>query len=132
MCTASLCVCLQSKHHACTHILQPLDVGVFGPAKSAWRKILKQYKVRTRATNVTKDVFPSLLKELWDKSIKPEHLRGGFKWAGLAPFNPDAISQDHLSPSLVTGSGNPPDPPESSRQTTHPPRSVMFRGVGTP
>ena len=94
-------------------------------------KVLKQYKVRTRGTNVTKDVFPSLLKELWDKSIKPEHLRGGFKLAGLAPFNPDVISRDRLSPSLVTGSGTPPDPPESSRPTTPPPRSVMFRGVGT-
>ena len=47
-----------------THILQPLDVGVFGPVKSAWRKILKQYKVRTRAANITKDIFPSLIKEL--------------------------------------------------------------------
>lgn len=35
----------------------------------------------------------------------PEHLRGGFKSAGLAPFNPNAISRDRLSPSLVVGSG---------------------------
>ena len=47
-----------------THILQPLDVGVFGPVKTAWRKILKDYKVRTRASNITKDVFPSLIAEL--------------------------------------------------------------------
>ena len=55
----------------------------------------------------------------------------GFKSAGLVPFNPDAISRDRLSPSLVTGSGTPPDRPESSRPTTPPPCSVMFRGVGT-
>ena len=114
-----------------THILQPLDVGVFGPVKSAWRKILKQYKVRTRAANVTKDIFPSLLKELWEKSIKPEHLRGGFKSAGLAPFNPDAISQDRLSPSLVTSSGTPPEMSPQSQPTTPPLRSVTFNGVGT-
>ena len=41
-----------------THLLQPLDIGVFGPVKQCWRKILKQYKIKTRATNVTKEHFP--------------------------------------------------------------------------
>ena len=85
-----------------THILQPLDVGVFGPVKSTWRKILKQYKIRTRAANNTKEVFPSLIKELWDESVTPQHLQGGFKSAGLAPFDPSAVKASRLSPSLVT------------------------------
>lgn len=41
-----------------THILQPLDVGVFGPIKKAWNKILKEHKTQTMAANVTKEVFP--------------------------------------------------------------------------
>ena len=45
-----------------THILQPLDVGVFWPVKSAWRKVLKLYRRRNRAENVTKNVFPGLIK----------------------------------------------------------------------
>ena len=28
-----------------THALQPLDVGVYGPLKSRWGKILKEYKM---------------------------------------------------------------------------------------
>ena len=28
-----------------THILQPLDVGVYGPVKQAWKKILKPSQV---------------------------------------------------------------------------------------
>ena len=31
-----------------THVLQPLDVGVFGPTKATWKSILKTYKVQTR------------------------------------------------------------------------------------
>ena len=31
-----------------THLLQPLDVGVFAPMKSAWRAILKRYKLETK------------------------------------------------------------------------------------
>ena len=46
-----------------SHILQPMDVGVFGPMKATWRKLLKEYKTSTRAANVTKEVFPSLLAQ---------------------------------------------------------------------
>lgn len=91
-----------------THILQPLNVGVFGPVKSAWRKILKDYKVKTRAENITKNTFPGLLKELWDISVMPEHLRGGFKALGLAPFNSSAVNVTRLSPALVTDSQDSP------------------------
>lgn len=43
----------------CTHVLQPLDVGVYGPIKQEWKKILKEHKTLTMAENVTKEVFPS-------------------------------------------------------------------------
>ena len=83
-----------------THILQPLDVGVFGPVKARWRSILKQYKLRTRAMNVTKECFPSLIKQLWEQSLNEEHLQGGFRAAGLYPFNPQAVKLSQLAPSL--------------------------------
>ena len=44
-----------------THLLQPLDVGVFGPLKSAWTKVLKEYKLETLASRVDRQVFPSLI-----------------------------------------------------------------------
>lgn len=40
------------------HILQPMDVGVLGPMKKAWKKILKEYKTNTLSANATKEVFP--------------------------------------------------------------------------
>ncbi len=42
-----------------THILQPLDVGVYGPAKKIWKVIIKEHKIATLAQNVTKEDFPS-------------------------------------------------------------------------
>ena len=44
-----------------THILQPLDVGVYGPIKQTWKKILKDHKLKTMAANVTKEVFPGTI-----------------------------------------------------------------------
>ena len=35
-----------------THLLQPLDVGVFGPVKATWRKILKEHQIATCAATV--------------------------------------------------------------------------------
>ena len=37
-----------------THILQPMDVGVFRPLKQCYYNILKEYKMQTMAENVTK------------------------------------------------------------------------------
>ena len=72
-----------------SHILQPLDVGVYGPMKSAWHRILKSHKMVTRATNVTKQVFPALLQQLWASSV-----------AGLYPLDANNIPTYKLAPSL--------------------------------
>ena len=60
-----------------THILQPLDISVFGPMKQQWRTILKQHKIATRASNIMKERFPALIKQLWERAITPQHLRAG-------------------------------------------------------
>ena len=39
-----------------THLLQPLDVGVFAPVKNTWQAVLKQYKLETRGEHVSKEV----------------------------------------------------------------------------
>ena len=96
-----------------THVLQPLDVGVFGPLKASWRKILKAYKFKTKAANVTKDRFPQLISELWDCCFTPSQLKAAFKATGLSPFDPKAIKSDCLSSSLVQPTS------EETSQTTN-------------
>ena len=51
-----------------THLLQPLDVGVFAPVKSAWKGILKRFKLETRGAQVSKEVF--LLLEI--RAVRPK------------------------------------------------------------
>jgi len=45
-------------HTTHDHILQPFDVGVYGPIKQSWKKIIKDYKTETMAANVSKEAFP--------------------------------------------------------------------------
>ena len=42
-----------------THILQPQDVGVYGPLKTAWRTILREQRIESQAAEITKEHFPS-------------------------------------------------------------------------
>ena len=77
--------------------MQPLDVSVFGPLKSCWRKVLKEHQLATCAAIVTKEDFPMLLSRLWDLSFLPQHLRSGFSKCGLCPFNREAIPAHKLS-----------------------------------
>ena len=90
-----------------THVLQPLDVGVYGPLKQAWKKILAQHKFNTRAANIGKEDFPMLLAQLWEASFKPSHLVGGFRETGLFPLNYSAIPAWKVAPALpLQGSTN--------------------------
>ena len=41
-----------------THLLQPLDVGVYGPVKKTWKMIIKQHNLETQAERIVKEDFP--------------------------------------------------------------------------
>ena len=83
-----------------SHLLQPLDVSVFGPVKSTWKKVPKEYQIETCAGTVTKEDFQSLIARPWEQSFQPAHLQGGFRKTGLSPINRDAIPASRLTKSL--------------------------------
>ena len=100
-----------------THLLQPLDVGVFAPVKSAWRAILKRYKLETKGQRVGKEDFPSLIAKLWDASFTPQQCKGGFRGAGLIPFSCNHVLQK-LAPSAVLAHHDPANDPDDRQATT--------------
>ena len=69
-----------------THLLQPLDIGVFGPLKTVWRSILNRYKLETRGEMVSEEIFPSPVAQLSDISFESDHCKGFFCRTGLVPF----------------------------------------------
>ena len=74
-----------------THVLQPLDVGVFGPMKKAWKIVLQEYKLASAASCVDKSTFPKLLARLYERAFTRQHLVSAFKGTGLFPLNKAAI-----------------------------------------
>lgn len=68
-----------------THPLQPLDVGVFGPLKQAWKKILKEHQIETCAGTVTKEDFPGLIQGFGNGLSKQHTSRVDFERQGCIP-----------------------------------------------
>lgn len=73
-----------------THILQPCDVGIFKPFKTAWKKIVhSQSQATTRA--ITKVEFAPLFYEAFTQ-ITAETVINSFAACGIFPFNPDNVN----------------------------------------
>lgn len=74
-----------------THLLQPLDVAVFGPVKRRWREVLTNWKEQcgregTNFATIPKQVFPRLLSMLLQKDFASS-IRSGFESTGLFPVS---------------------------------------------
>ena len=52
-----------------THVIQPLDKGVFGPLKSAWREVCHSFLVSNPGRKITKYDFSHLFSEAWMKAL---------------------------------------------------------------
>ena len=105
-----------------THILQPLDVGVFKPLKALWYAAVANFTRREHGT-LTKRDFPEILSSIW-KRYSPDSARGGFKGCGIYPFNSTVISPHSTkfsepfgnSPTCIPMAGEPSISRPTSKQ----------------
>ena len=73
-----------------THVLQPLDVAVYGPLKNHWRKILRELLDKEPdAKALNKPKFPGLLKRLTERLDSKSLLPKGFEKCGIFPISCD-------------------------------------------
>jgi hypothetical protein len=73
-----------------SHLLQPLDVGCFGPLKKAYGRQVEKL-MRNHITHITKLEFLPCFKQAFDAAITSSNIQGGFQGAGLVPFAPDQV-----------------------------------------
>jgi hypothetical protein len=69
-----------------SHLLQPLDVGVFGPLKRAYRKLIKGMMV-ARNNHINKEDFLHLYPPTREMIFNHKNICSGFAGAGLKPLN---------------------------------------------
>lgn len=75
-----------------THILQPMDVAVFGPLKKIWRKVVRDWRMNNDGRRLKRENFGLLLKEALDGLDIKSILSNGFRACGLYPFSADAVN----------------------------------------
>jgi hypothetical protein len=106
-----------------SHLLQPLDVGCFGPLKKAYGREIERL-IRCSITHISKTEFFPAFHAAHRAAITESNIKGGFRGAGLAPFNPENVISK-LDVQLRT-----PTPPEevvepSTPWTSRTPKTIL-------
>ena len=104
-----------------THVLQPLDVGVFKSFKSHFSKACSKYLAANPGRVITSDKLASLVAEARPNSLTALNVMAGFKKCGIFPLNPSEVTDRQVAPSKLfkqqstvsdsTASENPTDDP---------------------
>jgi len=73
-----------------SHLLQPLDVGCFGPLKRAYGREIEGF-MKLLVNHITKAEFLIAFQAAFSRVFTPENVQAGFRGAGLVPLNPDRV-----------------------------------------
>jgi hypothetical protein len=84
------------------HLLQPLDVGVYRPLKKFWKKEVEEFLTEHPGAKPDCYDFNRLLASSYRGAFQSTTVCNSFAETGLVPFNRDAISDEAITPSLVT------------------------------
>ena len=82
-----------------SHILQPLDVGVFSSLKADWRKRLFEWQRLHPGTNFQKSSFPGVFRQCWTTQTTADKAKNSWR-AGTRREHDDSFSGH-----LYSGSG---------------------------
>ena len=86
----------------CTDLLQPLDKCCFGSLKRLWEGKLNAWVSFSGSRKpITKDVFASLLCEIWNEGISSKNVIARFSVTGIHPINKSKYPKKRLNPNLV-------------------------------
>jgi hypothetical protein len=73
-----------------SHLTQPLDVGCFSILKRAYGRQIETF-VKAHINHITKAEFFLAFKAAYIQSMTVQNAQAGFRGAGLAPFDPQAV-----------------------------------------
>ncbi|TVY62522.1 hypothetical protein Focb16_v004332 [Fusarium oxysporum f. sp. cubense] len=73
-----------------SHLLQPLDVGCFGPLKKAYGREIEQL-IRRSITHISKTEFFPAFYAAFQLTMTEANIKWGFRGAGLVPFDPEVV-----------------------------------------
>lgn len=82
--------------------LQPLDVAVFGPFKTAYNAAVDSWMMRNPGKTFSIYEVAGCVKDAHMKSMTPSNICSAFRATGIFPFNRDVFTDLDFAPSEVT------------------------------
>ena len=76
-----------------THLLQPLDVGVFSGLSREHKRQKEEFQRRNPYTLLKKENFCQIFSPAFQKAVNPAAILGGFRHAGLIPLQRAGVLQ---------------------------------------
>ena len=122
-----------------SHILQPLDVGVYCHVKRVWGKLRQQFYAETKFSNLSKECFSQLqVKPLSSGEVFTRtQIVTGFQNTGLFPLDISKIDQSKLqiANTFETPSSQPAEsmkePPSLLAPGTTPSQPLLSESIST-
>lgn len=104
-----------------SHLLQPIDLSLFGPLNKGWVKACAAFHHLTSVV-VNQRNFAKIFNVAWHSSNTPDVIRGGFRRSGIYPFDPNKFDYGKLAPSqpstTATSIATPSAPPVAAPFST--------------
>lgn len=86
----------------CTHRLQPLDVGVFGPFKSALKVAFNNFNIEHPGTPLTIKNIGMLSRDPFLNAFNMKNIQSAFKKTGLWPVNQLIFTDEEFEAAYAT------------------------------
>jgi len=97
-----------------SHVLQPLDVGCFGPFERIYNSECHKFMRDNCGQGITRYNTCSLGCSAYLKALTPGNLQSSFRKAGIYPLNPDIVHPSNFKPSEALQQ----ETPETHNSTT--------------
>ena len=99
-----------------SHILQPLDVGVYSHVKRVWRILLQQFYAERKFRKLSKECFSQLQAKLFSSGevFTRTRIVTGFQNTDLLPIDINKIDQPKLHIANMFETPSPQPEPSSS------------------
>lgn len=82
-----------------SHILQPLDVGCYGPLQRIYNSECHKFLRATPSSRITRYNVCALACKAYMHALSVNNLRSSFQRTGIYPFDSEKISKEQLFPS---------------------------------